>query len=601
MCYVCFLNYLVGNFLDLPQKHTLKMAHHHHTRGLASMPSNLEDTKEPHISGNSSPSAITLERLETGITANDRALLYKEGRIILQPAPSADPKDPLNMPLWRKTLAIGFLCFFGAMAAAAELILGAMLPVFVLEYAGMDPKILKVLSENGGLPKGSDPLQYLSELPNAPPVWHVYLLGSLPVLMMGVANLFLVPLAISVGRRSVVLACGVMAIAGAIWAGFSQSLGSHLGARCLQALGAGTVESLLPFVVQDMVFIHQRNTAISGVFAAQGIIIMSLGIGAPYIIIDLSWRWVYYITALAAGCFLLGVFFFVPETRWHRTQAQMRGEIPGEIKEANPDILRVPVDNERYTSRTLRYDLALFHGDFEWRAGVTAFLDTLRTFFYPHIFFITMLNSAMIATAFAAGYTAAPALLTKPYSWPFEHLGFSLFAILIASVAVYILTGPLADYTANWAARKRGARVPENQVLNLVLPTLLAIVGAVLFGLGGTHPDAYPWPVFVLGLGLMAFGFLGANTVGAVYVLESYPQLAGPALVNIASFRCLIAFAMSFKISEWVAEMGYLKSFGCVYAPIMGGFALFIPIVYVFGPAWRRKWPGPRRGGGGFL
>lgn len=55
----------------------------------------------------------------------------------------------------------------------------------------------------------------------------------------------------------------------------------------------------------------------------QGIIIMSLGIGAPYIIIDLSWRWVYYITALAAGCFLLGVFFFVPETRWHRTQAQM--------------------------------------------------------------------------------------------------------------------------------------------------------------------------------------------------------------------------------------------------------------------------------------
>lgn len=270
MCYVCFLNYLVGNFLDLPQKHTLKMAHHHHhTRGLANMPSNLEDTKEPHISGNSSPSAITLERLETGITANDRALLYKEGRIILQPAPSADPKDPLNMPLWRKTLAIGFLCFFGAMAAAAELILGAMLPVFVLEYAGMDPKILKVLSENGGLPKGSDPLQYLSELPNAPPVWHVYLLGSLPVLMMGVANLFLVPLAISVGRRSVVLACGVMAIAGAIWAGFSQSLGSHLGARCLQALGAGTVESLLPFVVQDMVFIHQRNTAISGVFAAQ--------------------------------------------------------------------------------------------------------------------------------------------------------------------------------------------------------------------------------------------------------------------------------------------------------------------------------------------
>ncbi|GME37423.1 Major facilitator superfamily [Neofusicoccum parvum] len=600
MCYVCFLNYIVEKFLDLPPQHTLKMAHNH-AHNFARMPPRLSDEKEPHLSGSSSPSAVTLERLETGITANDRALLYKEGHMVLIPAPSADPKDPLNLPQWRKVLAISSLCFFGAMAAAAELILGAMLPVFVLEYAGMDPKILKVLSENGGLPKGSDPLSYLAELPGAPPVWHVYLLGSLPVLMMGVANLFLVPLAISVGRRSVVLSCGVLAIAGCIWAGFSQSLGSHLGARCLQALGAGTVESLLPFVVQDMVFYHQRNTAISGVFAAQGIIIMTLGIGAPYIIIDLSWRWVYYITAIAASIFLFGVFFFVPETRWNRTEAQLRGEIPPEIKEANPDVLRVPVDNTRYAPRTLRYDLALFHGDSEWRAGWTAFLDTLRTFFYPHIFFITMLNSAMIATAFAAGYTAAPALLTQPYSWPFEHLGFSLFAILIASIAVYILTGPLADLTANWAARKRGARVPENQVLNLVLPTLLAIVGAVLFGLGGKHPDVYPWPVFVLGLGLMAFGFLGANTVGAVYVLESYPQLAGPALVNIASFRCLIAFALSFKVSEWVAELGYLESFGLIYAPIIGAFALLIPVVYVFGPAWRRRWPGPRRGGGGFM
>lgn len=51
---------------------------------------------------------------------------------------------------------------------------------------------------------------------------------------------------------------------------------------------------------------------------------MTLGIGAPYIIIDLDWRWVYHITAIAAGCFLVGVFFFVPETRWSRTKAQMR-------------------------------------------------------------------------------------------------------------------------------------------------------------------------------------------------------------------------------------------------------------------------------------
>lgn len=65
----------------------------------------------------------------------------------------------------------------------------------------------------------SDPLKVLEELPNAPPIWHVYLLASLPVLMMGIANLFLIPLAISIGRRPVVIGSGLIAIGGALWAG----------------------------------------------------------------------------------------------------------------------------------------------------------------------------------------------------------------------------------------------------------------------------------------------------------------------------------------------------------------------------------------------
>lgn len=58
----------------------------------------------------------------------------------------------------------------------------------------------------------------------------------------------------------------------------------------------------------------------------------------------------------------------------------------------------------------------MFHGKKEWKKGWDAFIDTLRTFFYPQIFFITMLNSAMIACTFAAGYTVSPALLTKPWA-----------------------------------------------------------------------------------------------------------------------------------------------------------------------------------------
>jgi MFS family permease len=205
------------------------------------------------------------------------------------------------------------------MAASAELILGAMLPVFDLQYAGFDPKIILL---NLQLPAGSNGLAMLREL-GGPPIWRIYLLASLPVIMMGITNFFFVPLAISVGRRPVILASGLIAMGGAIWAGHSTSLDSHLAARSIQAIGAGTVESLLPFIIQDMVFYHQRNMAISSVFACQGLIIVSLGIAAPYVIIYLSWRWLYFITAIAGGVFWVGLFFLLPETRYHRSSAEM--------------------------------------------------------------------------------------------------------------------------------------------------------------------------------------------------------------------------------------------------------------------------------------
>lgn len=330
--------------------------------------------------------------------------LYQNGELVLMPAPTQDPRDPINLSNTRKIIAILCLSLFGALAAAAELILGAMLPVFALEYAHLDPKIILIeITEKGGLPAGTDPLKTLSMFPDSPPIWEVYLLASLPVLIIGISNLALIPLAISIGRRPVVLITGVIAVGGAIFSGLSWSLHSHIGARCIQAVGAGTVESLIPYIIQDMVHVHQRNTWISGVFALQGILIICLGIAAPYMIIYLSWRWVYFITAAAAAVFLVGVYFLMPETRWLRTRAEMNG---------------IPRDESKFTTapRTFKSDIKLFSAPPEWLKGWHAFLDTLYTFFYPQIFFITMLNSAMIACAFAAGYTASPALLTAPWS-----------------------------------------------------------------------------------------------------------------------------------------------------------------------------------------
>ncbi|QIX00206.1 hypothetical protein AMS68_005723 [Peltaster fructicola] len=539
-----------------------------------------EDIRLEHVD----TTLTTMTAFEAQGTAAEGELYDRDGNLVLIPAPSKDPKDPLNMPFKRKFIACFCMCSFGALAAAAELILGAMLPVFALEYAHIDTHMLVELSKiYSVLPVGTDPLAFLNSL-GGPPIQEIYLLASLPVLMIGLSNLVLIPLAISVGRRPVILITGAIAILGAIWAGFSTSLESHIGARVVQALGAGTVESLIPFVIQDLCFIHERNTWMSGIFAAQGIIIIAIGFASPYIIVYLSWRYVYYITSAGAGFFLIGCYFFLPETRWNRTRAEMQG---------------IPRDDAgaEYSQPSFKDNIAMFHGTFEWMKGWHAFVDTLRTFFYPQILFITMLNSAMIGAALAAAYTAAPNLLVAPWEWSFLSLGFLLAPVLISAIFVGILTGALADKLANWAAKKRGRRIPENQLINLVLPTVVALVGCVVFGVSGSDPGHYHWAVFCMSLGLLTFGFLGANTIGAVYVLECYPHLAGPSLVNIASFRCMIAFVLSFKVSEWIVDLGYLNTM-LIYTGIMAVFSMLLPVVYVFGPAWRKRWPATHFGDG---
>jgi len=528
---------------------------------------------DTHSSQDEEPK-LALRPVDTYQTTYEQPIegaLYRNGELILQPAPSRAPRDPMNLPFWRKVLAIICLSAFGALAASAELILGACLPVFAVIYAGYPATIIEI-----AFPFGRDPLSYLNDL-GGPPIFDVYLLGSIPLLVIGVANLFLVPLSISIGRRPVAILTGILAIAGASWAGSSTSLGSHIGARCVQAVGAGSVESLIPFIIQDTVHVHQRNTWISAAFALQGLIIIAIGFAAPYIIIEVSWRWLYYITAICAAFFLFGVILFLPETRWKRTRDEING-----IPRDDIDVI--------YPPRTWADDLLPFHGKLEWKKGVDAFVDVLRTCLYPHIIFITILNSGFIGAGFAAALTVSPALLTQPWAWPFEHLGFCLVAVLIGALLVGVITGGLADIVANWVARRRGSRIPENQLFNLILPSLCGIIGTVVFGITGEAQDKYHWSVFLMSLGFIAFGFLGCNSIGAVYVLECFPHLAGPALVNIASIRWIIAFFLVCWVPDWVLSLGYFKTF-MIYTAIISALSLTIPVVYYYGPIWRNMLP----------
>ncbi|KAF4636494.1 hypothetical protein G7Y89_g1585 [Cudoniella acicularis] len=604
----------------------------------------------------------TLEKIKTVIEGTTQ--LYEDGRLNFIPMPTGDPKDPLNLPQWRKILILFSLCFFGAVSLSTQQIAGSLLPVFVLVYAGLDPHILTnpggvsggipsglpafpsgtsigsglptnlppsstpsgfplptgtsissgfpagstptgipsgvstTGSASGGIPVGipsagstsgesSNPLDALAALlalnPNAPTLGEVNRLASFPVLIIGLSNYVLVPLSIAIGRRPVICLCGLLAWTCTLWAGLSQSLESHLAARCIQALGAGAVESLIPLIAQDISFIHQRNRAIGVIWASQGVITLALGIGSSYIVANLSWRWLYFILAILTAASWLMLVAFVPETRWQRTSEEMRGF----SENLRPGERRTPIDPDRYGPRTLETELTFFTG-IRAKDALLSFVEIVESIIFPGVAWIVLLNAVFIGVSLASSQTMTTVLLAPPYSWSFKYIGYSVVAIVIATVFVYLVGSWGADKVSNWITkRKGGVREPEVHLWSLIFPLFCGIFGCILFGVGGTYVYKVHWMAILSGAAFLNFAFLTINIIGSVYCIESYPKWAGPVLVNVAGFRNIIGFAFTYGVTDWVQARGYMGCFG-IYAGAIGLLCLPMPFIWIHGKKLRR-------------
>lgn len=53
-------------------------------------------------------------------------------------------------------------------------------------------------------------------------------------------------------------------------------------------------------------------------------------------------------------------------------------------------------------------------------------------------------------------------------------------------------------------------------------------------------------------------------------------------LVNVSSIRLIVGFAMSFNVTTWVQDMGFLRTFG-YYSIALALASLCLPIVYYTG------------------
>ncbi len=167
----------------------------------------------------------------TDVIFQEDSATDKSGELILIPHPTSNLDDPLNWsPLW-KTIVVVNQLVFTFISIMTPLSIAPLTQIFMVEFDKTIPQ--------------------------------VNLLFGVAAITLGYANFLIVPAANVFGRRPVVIVCGLICVLANVWQALVTSYPSFIAARVISGLGAAANESIMPMVVADVLFLHQRGASMA--------------------------------------------------------------------------------------------------------------------------------------------------------------------------------------------------------------------------------------------------------------------------------------------------------------------------------------------------
>ncbi|KAL2825520.1 major facilitator superfamily domain-containing protein, partial [Aspergillus pseudoustus] len=342
--------------------------------------------------------------------------------IQLIPVPTHDPNDPLRIPPWRKNMIVVALCFC---CLAVTTSLSPIIPTLIAYYGAIGT-------------------------PGQPSPQDVMNLGTYPTLFGGIGAIISLLLARWKGTRPILILFSALLFFSTLWSavsrGKSRGLYSNIAARCFIGLGTGAYESVVPLVLQDINFIHQRNRALSLVLGSGGMAGAIFGALSTYIVAGLDWRALYWIINVLNAIGLVLIVLFVPETTWPRRIVDFNGTSGTDADGFAPSI-HPPQPLMSYT-RSLR----LLSGRGSARSALNTAKDLARSCTFPNVIWrsllitttIVLLNACMSGTTVASTLVISTVLQTS-YHWAPQNVGLCMLSIAIGALLTIPISGFAGD------------------------------------------------------------------------------------------------------------------------------------------------------------
>ncbi|BGP47457.1 hypothetical protein JCM10450v2_003309 [Rhodotorula kratochvilovae] len=467
----------------------------------------------------------------------------KDGRTVLVPQPSDDPRDPLN---WTERKKFTILIIVALAAFVGDFQSGAGIPLLGSQGAewGLSPT-------------------------------KVNEAGNLNVLLLGIGGLIWIPPLYFWGRLPVLFwtqLLGTFMILGSV---LVNDFGAYYALRPLTSLFLTAGQTIGLTFVKDMYFHHEHARRI-GLWVC--IFLCSPYCGpffGGFMVdgLDGQWRPVLWLV-FALSCVVLVLIVLFADETWYDRTLPVQPERPSGISGRVLNLLGITGFRERKYKPN----------------AIPSIMRLVEVFAKPVMWLVFVIYALSFMWAVGINITSS-IIFGMPkeaggYGFPLKTISFLYFTPLVALVLGEVFGHYANDWIAHrYVRRHNGLFKPECRLPIYYVAVALMIPGLIIVGQALQHQLNVA--AVVIGWGMYVVGVMIASVAITAYSLDYLPSASGEvsALVNLA--RTMSGFSVGYFQLGWGESAGFDVSFG-IQAAIVGAATILVTLLLIFGERLRK-------------